>query len=475
MLTLATTDSVTVQLGGAHVTTAPTFVACWLDNNNALGRLPGTLNGVTPVTAVAAPAAGNRLVSDLFVCNRDTVAHTVTITHVVSGGASTVVWTEEIAAGETANLLAPTRRGPTGPAGEGDVDGPASATDGNLVAFDGVTGKLLKDSGVALDALSPGGGAARWTPFTGFEAAAACPGGLILTDEIPGVEVPAPSAFRADLALPLRWRCDGDSAGAYRYGILRARGGDVEHTPHQGTAQAGSYTAEPFAATVTLAADASEVDDYYNGMIITITGGAGAGNRGYISDYDGTTKIATIASQQATPAWIQWSAATDDSSVYAMSHAVVAGSPLDADDIVEMEYGDSDRVIVLNLPISGEYSGEEVDAWLYRTLMGGIVPWAAARARIVQVGAWNATPDTGTLPRVQVFGSSLLADNGGDGLIPNGPHDGQTRWNDHGSIDVAHAGINAVAPNQEIDCWLGVQGGNGDAADLTVVLVLVLE
>lgn len=37
----------------------------------------------------------------------------------------------------------------TSPAGSGDVVGPASATDGHLAVFDGITGKLLKDGGAA--------------------------------------------------------------------------------------------------------------------------------------------------------------------------------------------------------------------------------------------------------------------------------------------------------------------------------------
>lgn len=37
--------------------------------------------------------------------------------------------------------------------GTGDVVGPASATNNRLAAFDGTTGKLLKDSGVAIDAI----------------------------------------------------------------------------------------------------------------------------------------------------------------------------------------------------------------------------------------------------------------------------------------------------------------------------------
>lgn len=41
----------------------------------------------------------------------------------------------------------------SGGGGSGDVTGPASSTNNNLVAFDGTTGKLIKDSGVATSAL----------------------------------------------------------------------------------------------------------------------------------------------------------------------------------------------------------------------------------------------------------------------------------------------------------------------------------
>ncbi len=40
------------------------------------------------------------------------------------------------------------------PGGTGDVVGPASATANNLATFDGTTGKLIKDGGVGIDAVS---------------------------------------------------------------------------------------------------------------------------------------------------------------------------------------------------------------------------------------------------------------------------------------------------------------------------------
>jgi len=60
---------------------------------------------------------------------------------------------------------------------------------------------------------------------------------------------------------------------------------------NSGTALAGSST------SITLASDASAVDDYYNGSQITLTGGTGQSTTIVdITDYVGSTKVATVAS-----------------------------------------------------------------------------------------------------------------------------------------------------------------------------------
>lgn len=61
-----------------------------------------------------------------------------------------------------------------------------------------------------------------------------------------------------------------------------------------GTAQAGA------AGTITLDAGGSATDDEYNGMFVLITGGTGANQYRRISDYVGSTKVATVASNWAT-------------------------------------------------------------------------------------------------------------------------------------------------------------------------------
>lgn len=56
-----------------------------------------------------------------------------------------------------------------------------------------------------------------------------------------------------------------------------------------GTLQGGTST------TVTLKATASATDDIYNGMYVNITGGTGSGQTRLITDYVGSTKVATVS------------------------------------------------------------------------------------------------------------------------------------------------------------------------------------
>lgn len=65
-------------------------------------------------------------------------------------------------------------------------------------------------------------------------------------------------------------------------------------TPDTGTAQAGSAT------TITLAAGASAVNDYYNGMVVELTGGTGSGQFNIITAYNGGTKVATVGGTWGT-------------------------------------------------------------------------------------------------------------------------------------------------------------------------------
>jgi hypothetical protein len=85
---------------------------------------------------------------------------------------------------------------------------------------------------------------------------------------------------------------------------------------HTGTAQAGA------ASTITLASGASTRDDVYNGCIITTTGGTGSGQTAVITDYVGSTRVATIACVGTTAA--TWAVTPDNTTTYSVAALVMA-------------------------------------------------------------------------------------------------------------------------------------------------------
>lgn len=84
------------------------------------------------------------------------------------------------------------------------------------------------------------------------------------------------------------------------------------YTAVTGTAQAGAAT------TITLAAGASAVDDFYNNLYIVTTGGTGSGQTRLITDYVGATKIATVDA-----AWTVTPDATTTYSIQSVSSLMV--------------------------------------------------------------------------------------------------------------------------------------------------------
>ena len=114
------------------------------------------------------------------------------------------------------------------------------------------------------------------------------------------LDVGAPIVGGGNFSLGFDCTLRGSGAGgaAPEFGVL-LRGCGLSETVTAsditGTAQAGG------AATITLAAGASAVDDAYKGMVVEIDGGAGTGQSAVITGYAGAGKVATVAKAWATP------------------------------------------------------------------------------------------------------------------------------------------------------------------------------
>jgi len=102
---------------------------------------------------------------------------------------------------------------------------------------------------------------------------------------------------RVSISFQVEMAGSGAAATAPRFSSLLKACGMAETITSAavtGTATAGG------AGTITLAAGASAVDDFYNGMVISITSGTGNGHIGLITDYVGSTKVATVQASTAT-------------------------------------------------------------------------------------------------------------------------------------------------------------------------------
>ncbi len=105
----STSKSITGVLSGAATTTNPDFVTSYADSTATTfveGANDGAFNGTTPITIATAPGASTRrVIKDLTICNRDTVAATITLNY-INGANTRQVWKETLQAGDTRTLEA---------------------------------------------------------------------------------------------------------------------------------------------------------------------------------------------------------------------------------------------------------------------------------------------------------------------------------------------------------------------------------
>lgn len=155
---------------------------------------------------------------------------------------------------------------------------------------------------------------------------------------------------------------------------------------HSGTAQAGASN------TVTLDTGANAADDFYNHTRIVITANTGVEQERIIVDYDGTTKVATIA-----PPWITQPDVTSEFEVEpAMAHAETGWAT------IKVGVAAAATATTITLDANAEaiddfYNGDlvHIDHGTGEGQSRVITAYAGATTKIATVHAtWTTTPDT---------------------------------------------------------------------------------
>lgn len=189
------------------------------------------------------------------------------------------------------------------------------------------------------------------------------------------------------------------------FGTLRA-GGFVDTIANNlnapvatatGTAQAGA------ASSITLAAGASSTDNLYRFLLITITGGTGAGQTRLILAYTGSTKVAVVNRQ--------WQTTPDNTSTYALSPASAPG-------LVTSGFAQAGAASTITL---ASFSSSNDDTYVGETvwISGGtgfgqerVITAYNGTTKVATVDrAWTTNPDSTSTYEVYPFGRVVVTSN----------------------------------------------------------------
>ena len=122
-IAFAAPGTITLELAAAITTNQPEFNATWIDaGDDAVSSTTGVLNSTTPVVAVAAPSAGERILKSLNFSNEDTVD--VTVIMKITGTPDRTVLRKVIPALGSQDLLSSA----VGPQGDTGATGATGAT-----------------------------------------------------------------------------------------------------------------------------------------------------------------------------------------------------------------------------------------------------------------------------------------------------------------------------------------------------------
>lgn len=150
------------------------------------------------------------------------------------------------------------------------------------------------------------------------------------------------------------------------------------------------------------------------------------------------------------------------------SYIDIRGAALNTgQDLTELAVGSPSRLVMLDLFVSGTY-GDGADNALLANDMNTYLQWNGPAACLVGLWATQKTVDAGAEPEV------LLRINGTDVAASNIALSTGGVWVALGAVAVSTAAYD-VQTGESIEVACKVAGGTGDASDLTMAALFVLQ
>jgi hypothetical protein len=144
-----------------------------------------------------------------------------------------------------------------------------------------------------------------------------------------------------------------DAAANYLDASNLVQVGDIFELTESSMVTIASGTAtDGAAAAITLAVGSEGTNDFYNGFTITISSGTGAGQTRVITDYDGGTRVATVAA---------WSTAPVAGSVYSITYGAVTVAAVNSATSLTLSLKVAATAINVDYKITRDISGNQAE------------------------------------------------------------------------------------------------------------------
>lgn len=242
------------------------------------------------------------------------------------------------------------------------------------------------------------------------------------------------------------------SGGSWSYCIVQDT---TACTLDSGTAQGAGSGSD----TIVLQSGASGSDDYYNGAIVDIVSGSGSGQQRRITDYNGTSKEATVDAV--------WSTAVDATSVYRMwKCTTLLGAPIGTN-TVYLDFGSTEKLVEYTFTFEGAAPSNDDD--LVQTTFHRQWFWTKGYGFAVAMVA-TAAAAVAPLPRFNfknvTKAANIFTDNSNAGLEPG------TAFTH--TVEPVSAPNYQTNPGEQLELTVD-NNGSGTCTDANVTVLFVLQ